>query len=215
MREFAGRFISLNIKLVSNNRAGKTIRGKQGHKHLALTLVSVYHPCTKTGEDELYLRFLETLDNLLGQAPVKSEIVMGADVNSNIGKRDGIHSMEFHAALGPHGLPKCNMKGKSLLHIYLAHRLQVMNTFFKTKSGSPGHSTWTSNRPTSSGITDSHMLDLIVCSTALHKRVHNCCTTLDGLDSDHRTVSLDLNLTSIKYKVKSSLNRGDIDWRKI
>jgi len=28
-------------------------------------------------------------------------------------------------------------------------------------------------------------------------------------------VSLDLNLTSIKYKVKSSLNRGDIDWRKI
>jgi len=28
-------------------------------------------------------------------------------------------------------------------------------------------------------------------------------------------VSLDLNLTSIKYKVKSSLNSGDIDWRKI
>jgi hypothetical protein len=28
-------------------------------------------------------------------------------------------------------------------------------------------------------------------------------------------VSLDLNLTSIKYKAKSSLNRGDIDWRKI
>jgi len=28
-------------------------------------------------------------------------------------------------------------------------------------------------------------------------------------------MSLDLNLTSIKYKVKFSLNRGDIDWRKI
>ena len=36
-----------------------------------------------------------------------------------------------------------------------------------------------------------------------------------SIDSDHRAVSLDLNLTSIKYKVKSSLNRGDIDWRKI
>ena len=59
------------------------------------------------------------------------------------------------------------------------------------------------------------MLDLIVCSTTLHKCVCNCCTTLDGLDSDHRAVSLDLNLTSIKYKVKSSLNRGDIDWRQI
>jgi exonuclease III len=213
--EFAGRFISLNIKLESNDRAGKAIRGKQGHKQLALTLVSVYHPCTKTGEDELYLRLLETLDNLLGRAPAKSEIVMGADVNPNIGKSDGIHSTEFRVALGPHGLPKRNMKGANLLHIYLAHRLRVMNTFFETKSESPGHSTWTSNRPTSSGTADSHMLDLIVCSATLHKRVCNCCTTLDGLDSDHRAVSLDLNLTSIKYKAKSSLNRGDIDWRKI
>ena len=90
-----------------------------------------------------------------------------------------------------------------------------MSTFFEKKSGSPGHSTWTSNRPTSLGIADSHMLDLIVCSATLHKRMHNCCTTLDGLDSDHRAVSLDLILTSIKYKAKSSLNRGDIDWRKI
>ena len=103
--------------------------------------MSLYHPCTKTGEDELYLRFLETLDNLLGRAPAKSEIVMGADVNSNIGKSDGIHSTEFRAALGPHGLPKRNMKGANLLHIYLAHRLRVMNTFFETKSESPGHST--------------------------------------------------------------------------
>ncbi len=205
MGEFAGRFISLNIKLASNNHAGKTIRGKQGHKQLAPTLVLVYHPCTKTGEDELYLRFLETLDNLLGRSPAKSEIVMGADVNYNIGKCNGIHSMEFHAALGPHGLPKRNMKGESLVHIYLAHHLRVMNIFFETKSGSPGHITWTSNRPTGSGIADSHMLDLIVCSAALHKRVCNCRTTLDGLD----------NLTSIKYKVKSSLDRGDIDWRKI
>jgi hypothetical protein len=125
--EFAGRFISLNIKLASNDRAGKTIRGKQGHKQLALTLVWVYHPCTKTGEDKLYLQFLNTLDNLLGRAPANSEIVMGADVNSNIGKHNGIHSTEFCTVLGPHGLAKRNMKGESLLHIYLAHQLRVMN----------------------------------------------------------------------------------------
>jgi hypothetical protein len=166
--EFAGQFISINIKLASNDHAGKTIRGKQGHKQLALTLASVYHPCTKTSNSKLYLRFFETLDNLLGRAPAWSEIVMGAIVNSNIGKRDGIHSTEFCAALGPHGLLRCNMKGESLLYVYLAHRLQVMNTFFKTKSGSPGHSTWTSNRPTSLDIADSHMLDLLVCSATLH-----------------------------------------------
>jgi len=90
-----------------------------------------------------------------------------------------------------------------------------MNPYFETKSGSPGHINWTSNRPTSSGIADTHMLDLLVCSATLHKGVRNCYTMLDGLDSDHRAVSFELNLTSIKYKAKSSLNRGDIDWRLI
>jgi hypothetical protein len=104
----------------------------------------VYHPCTKTGDDKLYLEFLNTLDDLLGLAPANSEIVMGADVNSNIGTH-GIHSTEFCTVLGPHGLSKRNMKGECLLHIYLAHRLRVMNTFFETASGSTGHSTWTSH----------------------------------------------------------------------
>jgi hypothetical protein len=106
------------------------VRGKQGDMQLNLTLVSAYHPCTKTGDDEIYLRFLETLNTLLGQAPAKSDIIMGADVNSNIGKLDGLHSTEFRAALGPHGLPRRNKKGENLLHIYLTHRLRVMNYFF-------------------------------------------------------------------------------------
>ena len=85
----------MNIKLTSNDRTGKTIRGKKGDQYLALTLTSVYHLCTKTGDEETYLRFLYTLDELLGKAPAKSEIVMGADVNSNSGKLDGITSTEF------------------------------------------------------------------------------------------------------------------------
>ncbi len=59
------------------------------------------------------------------------------------------------------------------------------------------------------------MLDMFVCLVSLHKRILNCCTTLDGLDSNNCTVSMDLNITSIKYKVKLSMNRSDSDWRKI
>jgi len=143
--EFAGRFSSMNIKLASKNRGGKQVRGKQDNKQHALTLASVYHPCTKTGDDATYLRFLDTLDTLLGLAPMKSEIIMGADINSNIGTLDDLHSTEFRAALGPHGLSKCNKKGENLLHVYLAHQLRVMNTFFEASSLSPGYSTWTSN----------------------------------------------------------------------
>ena len=213
--EFAGRFISMNIKLASNDRVGKQVQGKQGEKKIALTLASVYHPCTKTGDDTTYFRFLDTLDTLLGKVPKQSEIIMGTDINSNIGTFDNLHSTEFRAALGPHGLSKRNNKGENLLHVYLAHRLRVMNTFFEARSTSPGHNTWTSNRPTNSGIADTHMLDVIVCSATLHKRIHNCCTTLDGLDSDHRAVTMTLNLTSIKYKANSSIKCGDTDWRKI
>lgn len=73
-----------------------------------------------------------------------------------------------------------------------------------------------SNRPTGSRIVDTSMLDLIVCLTTLQKHVHNCCTTLpQWTRSDHRAVSLDLNLTSIKSKAKSSMNCSDINWRKI
>ena len=77
--------------------------------------MSVYHPCTKTGADDIYAHFLNTLDSLL--------IIMGADVNANIGKFDVLQSSEFQSTLGPHGFSKCNPKGEGLLTIYIAHRL--------------------------------------------------------------------------------------------
>jgi hypothetical protein len=140
---------------------------------------------------------------------------MGADVNANIGKFNELQSREFQSTLGPHGFLKRNSRGKGLLTVYLAHRLRVMNTFFESRANGPGYGTWTSNQPTSTGLPESHMLDLIVCSTTLHKRVKNCQVTNDGADSDHQAVRMQLNLTSVKYKEKASLDSGDIDWRKI
>ncbi len=135
---------------------------KHGKKQLALTLAFAYHLCTKTADDKTYLRFLNTHCALLNQLPEKSKIIIGANINSNIGTLDDLHSAEFCSALVPHGLPKCNKKGKNLLQVYLPHHLRIMNTFYETRTNSPGHCTWTSNRPTSSGIADSHMLNVIV-----------------------------------------------------
>jgi hypothetical protein len=93
--------------------------------------------------------------------------------------------------------------------------MQVMNTLFKAKLHGPGHATWTSNWPTTSNIADSHMLDLLVCSTSLHKHITNCYTTLAGLDSDHHAIAMTLNLTSTKFKLKPSMSSDDINWRQI
>ncbi len=84
----AASYISINVILNSRDRMGKQVRGKKGDKHLALTLASVFHPCTKTGSEELYIRFLNTLDTLLSKLPPHSKIIMGKDVNTNIGRSD-------------------------------------------------------------------------------------------------------------------------------
>jgi hypothetical protein len=74
------------VILTSNDHLGKQVQGKQGNKHLALTLACIYHPCTKMGDNETYLCFLDTLDALLNHLLAKSELIMGADINVNIGK---------------------------------------------------------------------------------------------------------------------------------
>ena len=97
--EFSGRYISLTIKLDSCDKRGKLVRGKNGAKSIILSLASIYHPCTKSGSDEVYMRFLETLDGLLDKLP-KSELIIGADINANIGRFDSMSAADFGLALG-------------------------------------------------------------------------------------------------------------------
>jgi hypothetical protein len=75
--EFAGCYISINLTLKSYNRMAKQVHRKKGNKHVALTLASVYHPCTKTGLEDIYAHFLDILDTLLSKLPAHNEIIMG------------------------------------------------------------------------------------------------------------------------------------------
>ncbi len=74
---------------------------------------TVYHPCTKTGDNEKYACFFDMLDTLLSQLPAKSDIIMGTNINSNIGTVDNTHFAKFCPALGPHGLKKHNKKARA------------------------------------------------------------------------------------------------------
>jgi hypothetical protein len=133
------------VSLKSYNKLGKQACGKKGDKHLALTLASVYHPCTKTGSGDIYARFPDTLDTLLSKLPPNNKIIMGADINANIGRLDEFQTSKFHSTLGPYGFSKRNSKGKGLLTVYLTHCLRVMNTFFEGKANRPGYGTWSNN----------------------------------------------------------------------
>ena len=201
--KLAGHCMSINVIHNSHDRMGKQDHGKKGDKHLALTLVSVYHPCNKTGSEGIYVCFLDTLDTLLSKLPTYNKIIMSADVNVNIGRSGNLQCSKFRAILGPYGFSKENLKGEGLLTVNRVHPLRVMNTYFESKVNGPGYGTWTSKWPTSTGQAKSHMLDLIVCSTTLYKCVGNCLVAPDRADSDHRAVRMKLikpHLTEVQSK---------------
>jgi hypothetical protein len=151
--------------------------------------VSAYHPCRTEDNHE---RFLDIVDTLLSKLP-PSKIVMGADINANVGRVLQDDDDPFAPALGPHGLSKRNSKGENYLAVYMSHGLCVMNTYYQGKQDI-GHGTWTST------LNRDQRLDVIICLKTLHKRINNCQVILDGLDSNHRAVRLDLVLTLIKFK---------------
>ncbi len=71
------------------------------------------------GSDNVYMRFLDTLDGLLDKLP-KSELIIGANINANIGRLDNMSVAEFGPAIGPHGFPKETPKERVSL-LYISH----------------------------------------------------------------------------------------------
>jgi hypothetical protein len=119
-RDFVGRFIGLTIKLESCNRKGCSVKGRNKKEtSLVLSLVLAYHPCCT---DDDHAQFLDIVDDLLSKFP-PSEIVMGANINANVGCNSHKEDDPFAPALGPHGISKRNLKGKNLLGVYMSHGL--------------------------------------------------------------------------------------------
>ncbi len=73
------------MKLASNDHSGKRVNGKDGGQHLHLTLALINHLCMKSGDNDVYLKFLDTVDTLIGKITKNLKVIIGADVNSNIG----------------------------------------------------------------------------------------------------------------------------------
>jgi hypothetical protein len=101
--EFVGRFIGITIKLEIRDKRGRMVKGKKKKEmSLVLSLVSAYHPChTKDN----HTRFLDIVDTLHSKLP-PSKIVMGANINANVGRASQEDEDPFAPTLGPHGPSK-------------------------------------------------------------------------------------------------------------
>jgi exonuclease III len=133
--KFAGRFISMTVQYDCYDSHGRRIKGKA----TKFALTSVYHPCN----NDDHAQFCDTLNSLLRQIGIdaKTHLIMGADVNVRLGKRE---CAEHSKIIGPHGIDQSNERGRNLLTLYSTHQLRIENTFFEhehyaTSVGLPPH----------------------------------------------------------------------------
>ena len=115
---FPGRMIGVTLSFPNfSNRPSDTYHWR-AKGQIKLFLCSVYHPCDAEAQKEFY----DDLDNFIARRPRNSEMLMGADVNCNVGTR----SPRFCDILGPHGLNNRNTKGRKLLYLYKTNNLKVL-----------------------------------------------------------------------------------------
>jgi hypothetical protein len=193
--KFAGWFLGLNLKFDLQDSRGRQVKGKS----LNLLLASVYHLC----HDVPHEAFIEHLQSILYRVPPNAQLIIRANVNAKLGHRN---SDELAAVLGPHGPPRCNIRGSNLLALYLSHNLCVENTFFDA----PFPCTYANI-----GTKDGTIIDIFACAKRLHCCICNCPAVTDGVESDHSAVRLDLALTLFKHLSSTALVCRTTDWCKI
>ena len=158
----------------------------------------MYHPVE---HDEQKL-FNNELDLFYANAPQKSEILAGQDINANV----GIYLPMFNDVLGPNRIINRNSKGKDVIFLIKSWKLKVLPSYFTHKC----YTTWkwfsVGNSP--------HMLDNFICPESFLKLVRNCKVSNIGVRSDHSSVIVCFKITVIKLKVNEKINRI-IDWKKI
>ena len=75
--------------------------------------------------------FYENLEQMVTSVPDKEEIVIGADLNGQVGdKRDG-----FEREHGGNGYGQRNDEGEDVLRFAQAYNLAIVNTFFNKREG--------------------------------------------------------------------------------
>ena len=103
---------------------------------------------------------MSVTQTLLDKAPSDSIKIIGADVNANVGIREG---EDDGGALGPFGIDRVNAKGELLVNWLNQEQLCVTNTFFQ-------HSNYVTHHSTLKNV-GNVMLDCVLVSNNGFKRV--------------------------------------------
>ena len=103
IKQFEGRFIGISIKLPKSDLNGERVKDKWDR----LLIASVYHPYKKT-----HNAFNTELDDTLPKLSKDHDIIMGGDMNAQVGRRRDSNPDSYEEVLGPYGLDSRNEKGR-------------------------------------------------------------------------------------------------------
>jgi exonuclease III len=191
--DLSGRIIAVILKFPKLNASRRIIQGEWEQ----IVVISVYHPWDE--KDGKVDAFNELLDDTLNNLPANHNLIMGGDINAQVGRRD---CEEYEDVMGIWGMKERNDKGRSVLEVYMTYNLRVMNTYFEHEEY------WTYQSFNEEKTM--HMIDLFVVSSALLKRIKGCQVVRDGITSDHRAIKLICALMLMRTQM-STIPKNEID----
>ena len=196
--KYPGRLIGVTLSFPNRSNRAADTHSKRAKGNIKLFLCSAYHPFDHAEQIEFY----NELDSFISNRPWNSELLLGADVNCNVGVRSTI----FSDVVGPNGIGNRNQKGKDLLYLLKSNRLRILLTYFT-------HDNYVTYRNFSASKSP-HMLDNFICCHAFFKRVIDCEAVKTGARIDHSPTQTKFKLTAVKLNMTKSA-MVVIDWGKI
>ena len=159
------------------------------------TIISCYSPTNVSEETEL-VTFYEELSSLVRSIPKCNLLVIGGDMNAQIGKnRNNKYSLHNTS----------NRNGQHLIDFMIENRLTCLNTNFQKREGK----LWTHTYANKSKA----QIDYLFINRKWKNSAMNCeaYSTFEGVSSDHRIVTAKIRLSLRKNTTRTVTTRR-YDW---
>ena len=159
------------------------------------TIISCYSPTNVSEETEL-VTFYEELSSLVRSIPKHNLLVIGGDMNAQIGKnRNNKYSLHNTS----------NRNGQHLIDFMIENRLTFLNTNFQKREGK----LWTHTYANKSKA----QKDYLFINRKWKNSAMNCeaYSTFKGVSSDHRIVTAKIRL-SLRKNATRTVTTRHYDW---
>ena len=159
------------------------------------TIISCYSPTNVSEETEL-VAYYDELSSLVRCIPKHNMIVIGGDMNAEIGK-NGKNKYSLHNT--------SNRNGQHLSDFMIENRLACLNTNYQKREGKLWTYTYANNRKA--------QVDYVLINKIWKNSAMNCeiYSSFEGVSSDHRIVTAKIRL-SLRKNAKRTATTKHYNW---